>query len=255
MKKAIALLGSFGLLLLLGNPAQAECWDQREQAQIQGFAELDGEIILSFKDAVECTPVREAQVVLEGERYAADWKGYVRLPLERFEAMEDEFLKLRVEKRGYIPLETEVRVEVGVVLDRQFVLSKEIPLHQVRFVLQWSERPRDLDLHLVGEGFHISYRHMRSAANQAMLDRDDLDGHGPETITLTNPGRTARYEVFVHNYSGERPISREATVSVYANNRLDRMMRLPSTRKRAVKILEIVNRTLREANLPVEQVP
>ena len=59
----------------------------------------------------------------------------------------------------------------------------------LRVVLQWGERPRDLDSHLVGTDengeFHVYYGDMFAA--NANLDVDDVSSYGPETITITRP--------------------------------------------------------------------
>lgn len=102
---------------------------------------------------------------------------------------------------------------------------------QYRFVLSWSDRPRDLDAHLTGPDpqtgtdFHISFRNMRSWSGRHFLDVDDQDGFGPETITVTrlDPGA---YRFLVHDWSDQdRPSSAglaasQATVRVYREDRM-----------------------------------
>lgn len=56
-----------------------------------------------------------------------------------------------------------------------------------RIVLTWTDRPRDLDIHILGtdddgKPFHMSFD--RRTAAGATLDIDDKDGFGPETCTL-----------------------------------------------------------------------
>jgi len=78
---------------------------------------------------------------------------------------------------------------------------------QYRFVLSWGASPPDLDAHLVGPTpssgeFHISCRTMRTWERRHLLDRDDTNGHGPETITLEklDPGI---YSFAVQDYSNK----------------------------------------------------
>ncbi len=58
----------------------------------------------------------------------------------------------------------------------------------IRIILDWDKSPNDLDAHLVKDGdYHISYRNKRVADDgAAQLDRDDMNGYGPETITINN---------------------------------------------------------------------
>lgn len=70
--------------------------------------------------------------------------------------------------------------------------------------LSWGTSPSDLDSHLTGpsEGgrFHVSY--MNKELFNANLDRDDTDGHGPETTTVyLAEGDAGVYRFSVHDYS------------------------------------------------------
>jgi uncharacterized protein YfaP (DUF2135 family) len=74
-------------------------------------------------------------------------------------------------------------------------------------VLQWGEKPKDLDLHAkLPDGTHIFYRSgcrgSRYSAPYAELDVDVRSGFGPETITITQP-QAGTYQFFVHNYGGQ----------------------------------------------------
>jgi len=73
---------------------------------------------------------------------------------------------------------------------------------QLRIVLSWSDRPKDLDLHCVSsKGGHIYWSN--KIAGEMQIDMDVTKGQGPETITLDpKPGRS--YRVFVHNYTGSK---------------------------------------------------
>jgi len=229
------------LSLLLLNPQFifAECWDSQEISQISGFSEVDDEIVLSFKDAVDCKPVTKATLLVSGKTFITDQQGYVKIPIEMFEDMDDKEIPVIIEKSGYITLETGLKVMLGSVWNKRFLLSKDLPLGKIRFVLQWGENPSDLDLHFLGSDFHVSYRNKKNVPNRARLDIDDTDGYGPETITVEKPEKNAEYRLFVHNYSGDEDIDDDAVVYVYANNRLDRVVRLPETTSRAVKVLDI----------------
>ena len=106
---------------------------------------------------------------------------------------------------------------------------------QVRIVLDWANRPRDLDAHLIKKGdYHISYRHTTTAQDgAAQLDRDDTNGNGPETITINEMSVTDSYIYKVHDYSNRsRRRSKKlanqsrATVRVYGDNQLVHTFRI-----------------------------
>ena len=228
-----------------GNAVAAECscWDDRERHDVEGFSEMEGTIVFSFKDAVSCEPIRGAEVVLalpDRERTVTTGaKGYIVMPERIVDAMGEGIIGIRLKKDGYIPLETSISVQAGTIRSKRYLVSKDLPPESYRFVLQWDEKPADLDLHLLKDDtLHISYRHMRSIPDLARLDRDDMDGLGPETLTLDRVDAASTYRIFVHNYSGEVPMA-GGCVSVYAENRLDRVIPLPETKGRTVDILLI----------------
>lgn len=116
---------------------------------------------------------------------------------------------------GFVPYDsgaTELRHDgqvVTVSLSR-LLESTEAGGREVRIILNWGSDPaqvKDADSHLVcscgaADG-HVSYsqREHRSATHAALLDVDDTDWGGPETITLKTPPPGA-YLYWVHDYSG-----------------------------------------------------
>lgn len=223
--------------------AECSCWDARERHEVEGFSEIEGAIVLSFKDAVSCEPISGAEVVLslpDRERTVTTGaKGYIVMPERVVDAMGEGTIGVRLKKDGYIPLETNIPVQAGTIRSKRYLVSKDLPPESYRFVLQWDEKPTDLDLHLLKDDtLHISYRHMRSIRDLARLDRDDMDGLGPETLTLDHVNADSTYRLFVHNYSGEASMT-GGRVSVYTDNKLDRVISLPETKGRTVDILMI----------------
>lgn len=249
----LSILISFAVLI--SHNAFASCWQSEEVSRIEGFSELDDIIVLSFKDALDCKPVEGLSVTIGGQSFETDAKGYLELPLEAFEELEDDELFIEAAKKGYMTLKTPVRARIGTVLDKRFLMSKDIPLESARFILQWGDEPQDLDLHLLSPNFHISFRHKKYIPQKARLDRDSLRGYGPETITLQKINSAEKYEVYVDNFSVGEDINSEATVAVYMNNKLDKIVRLPNTALGAVKILEIENGHVTYVNKPVKRVP
>jgi uncharacterized protein YfaP (DUF2135 family) len=80
----------------------------------------------------------------------------------------------------------------------RIVLSPVIPEGEVRIVLTWGARPRDLDAHLYGPlpgggQFHVGFEDRQAPG--VTLDVDAKTGWGPETITARVAPGTYRYYV------------------------------------------------------------
>ncbi len=61
------------------------------------------------------------------------------------------------------------------------------------------------------------------------MDVDDTSSYGPETITIHQPDST-EFVYFVHNYSGEAPITQSnAKVVVYSGNRIIGTFNVPTS--------------------------
>jgi hypothetical protein len=245
----VVFLCSFFVAATVSFAAECSCWDDHERHEVEGFSEMEGAVVLSFKDAVSCEPISGAEVVLSlpdrDRTVMTGAKGYIVMPERVVDAMGEGIIGIRLSKEGYIPLEIKIPVQAGTIRAKRYLVSKDLPPESYRFVLQWDEQPLDLDLHLVTDDtLHISYRHMRSIPDLARLDRDDMDGLGPETLTLDRIDPTSTYRVFVHNYSGEASMT-GGSVSVYADNKLDRVIPLPETQGRTVDVLMIESGKIR----------
>ncbi|MFC5601610.1 VWD domain-containing protein [Deinococcus cellulosilyticus] len=73
--------------------------------------------------------------------------------------------------------------------------------------LKWLDFPRDYDAHLWAPSsapYHLYYGRPGSSDLQSgphmVLDTDDIDGHGPETVTVVPTG-TGKYEYWVNDYT------------------------------------------------------
>ena len=237
MKFKLSVLLSIGLLAL-ASFANAACWSKREYREIENFSELDGKLVLSFKDAVNCQALDGVSVKLGRLEYQTDLNGYLSLPMAPFIEAENLDLPMLISKPGYTKIKTALKVVAGTILNKRMLLSPSLAGNSMRFILQWTDEPSDLDLHLEGEGFHISYRNMK-AGGQATLDQDEQEGFGPETITLKKVARDQHYKVSVVNYSGDGKINESAKVLVYAGDNLERVIPLNETTVKKVNVLEI----------------
>lgn len=105
-------------------------------------------------------------------------------------------------------------------------------LDGMRIVLNWGANPRDLDSHLLYPGNHVYFIKMKGT--DAGLDVDDIDGYGPETITIHRKHDGERYVYAVHNFTdGTNPNSTSlsssgAKVFVYVGQTLIRTYYVPT---------------------------
>ena len=98
----------------------------------------------------------------------------------------------------------------------------------LRAKVEWGENPRDLDSHLVSYNvatqsinWHIYYDNRTPADANGTLDRDDVDGYGPETITLNSVDNNNTYKYYIHKYAGTGDLKNSnAKVSIVYNGRL-----------------------------------
>ncbi|HIP12577.1 MAG TPA: hypothetical protein EYG73_07655 [Arcobacter sp.] len=130
-------------------------------------------------------------------------------------------------------------------------LSPILSSGEMRIVLRWGDTPSDLDSHLVKktdgvQDYHIYYSNPTSGADS--LDRDDTDGVGPETVTISNVDTSSVYTYYVYNYSHNNNTelkNSSATIDISYGNNTDRRANPP----RAIpnedgyywKVFEIVN--------------
>ena len=101
--------------------------------------------------------------------------------------------------------------------EKDFVITKTTAEGEIRVVLEWGTYPNDLDSHMVinGTDVYFANREYRNGGTLvAELDHDDVDGVGPETITLHDSSYSFSY--FIHNFSKTGDIgSSNARVTVY----------------------------------------
>lgn len=226
--------------------ADADALKKRLKAQASDFdEELEDSLALRFFDAVKGTPLVGADVVLDGQRAKTDAEGHVSFPYPSVRQDED-VRYVTVERDGYITTKLALKFMVGTLFHNRFSISPILPLGHVRIVLDWSDAPPDLDAHLVKAGaYHISFRHMTRWEDKALLDRDDLDGAGPETITITNLDRRGVYTYYVHDYTHRLDASftafakSRAHVSIYGDGKLLEQAYVAAGPGRAWKVLEL----------------
>ena len=233
MLKKVLIIGSLALSLMANS-----CWTSKEVA---GFAqdEFSDFARFSIKDAISCEPVEGALVKLGEDIYKTDKNGQIKVPLP--DTNVDKRVSIKMRKEGYIPADEKVMTVFGSYWNNLFLMSKDLPLKSTRFVLSWGSTPQDLDLHLISNKHHISYRHTKSVSGKIELDRDARMGFGPETITTSKINADDVYRVVVYKYTSGGSINDKGQVRVYANSKLNNVVRLPNTKARCIQVATVNN--------------
>lgn len=199
----------------------------------------EGVFTLRFADAENNQAVSNATINIKDiGTYTTDSEGLVRFPIQT-----DGKYHFNFKKSGYITADFTFEVVAGMIYYNRFSVSKLMDMGQIRIVLDWDNTPRDLDLHLEKVGkYHISYQHMRVSSDRtARLDRDDMDGEGPETITITDVDDNATYNCYVHDYTNRnnpdsKKLSKSKTkITVYHNNQLEFVLDVPTNKEEGTR--------------------
>lgn len=206
----------------------------RDQLDDAG-AEEQGLLTLRFFNAENGEPVPDATVTIQDfQTFTTDMEGKIR-----FEKKPDGVYPFSFEKEGFISENNKFEIIAETIFRNRFTVSPVISMGAIRIVLDWDKKPDDLDAHFVKEGdYHISYREKLSSADgKAVLDRDDRDGFGPETITIKDIDEKAEYTFFVKDYTNQnsknsKALSKSnAMVKVYGEGKLLNIWQLSEKQK------------------------
>jgi len=234
MKKTITLLVSIFFCcncLFSQTSGSNKAMDRADDAMDKMY----GLIPMRFFNALNRSPINGAVIEIANiGKYITDNNGKISFPV-----VPDGDYKLAFLKEGYITTSIDFTVLLGGVDLNWYSISPGFSNAGYRIVLEWGEKPADLDINLTKTGgsgnYHISYRNMRSTADgNAVLDRDDTTGYGPETITFGVVEENAVYKCFVHDYTNRSNINsnqmsqRGAIIRVYRLNALVQTFRIPS---------------------------
>ncbi|MDR2448121.1 MAG: hypothetical protein LBD58_12680 [Treponema sp.] len=237
-KKASVLLFA---ALWIGTAAYSQSMDfsfagsDMEKAMIlsdMAIMKLDGLIPMRFANALDGKPIPGATVdIPEIGRFVTDSRGIIAFPKR-----EDGSFTMVFTKEGFITTSIPFRIQISTVINNWFSISPGMD-GDFRFVLDWGEKPADLDIHLEKQGgYHISYWNMRTLSDgSAKLDRDDRSGYGPETITVARAENNGVYHLYVIDYTNRNDgtstaLSRSgATIRMYNSDRLLYTFTVPSS--------------------------
>ena len=134
---------------------------------------------------------------------------------------------------GYITLVRTVEHSASVTTS-VFALSAQLAAGQYRIVLSWGATPADLDSHLwttISDLIYEIYFGDQGSATElpfVLLDTDDVDGYGPETITIYQLSSPAIFAVY--NYSGDPDITASnAQIEIYSGDQKIGNYSVPTT--------------------------
>lgn len=213
---------------------------------------MDGVIPMRFANALNGEGISGGVLRVDGVgNFTTDNRGIIQMP-----EIPDGPYRSVFSKEGFITTPIEFRVQLGAVLFNWFSISPGLDGQAYRFVLDWGERPADLDMHLEKRGgYHISYGNMHSASDGSVkLDRDDRNGYGPETITVNQMEPAGVYDLYVEDYSnrqspGSNMLSRSgAVIRVYRDNQLAHTFSVPSSTGIRWNVLRIERNQIQAIN-------
>lgn len=227
------LFGLLLIVLILSFP-KLNAQDKKLQEDKDDAMEelMSGNITLRFYNAIDGKEIPSATVEINGiDTLTTDEEGKVRCASPE----EDGSYPFTFRARGFITSDFQFDLMAGALFVRRFSVSPEMDIRFLRVVLEWGSDPRDLDAHFVKEnGYHISFRDMRTSADgNGTLERDDRDGYGPETITVKEVSKDAKYRFYVHDYSDRSDQSStklsdsRAVVRVYGEGRILKTFSVP----------------------------
>ena len=213
------------------NPTLQKGLDKTNDAQDKA----GGLVPMRFFNALDRKPIPGASVEIPNVgTFTTTSEGKIAFP-----KIPDGNYTLIFTREGFITTPIDFRILLGAVDINWYNISPGFSNRDYRIVLEWAEKPADLDIHFEktsgSNKYHIAYHATRSAEDgNTVLDRDDTSGYGPETITVGKIDIKGSYVCWVHDYTNRNNASSTqmakegAIVRVYSQNRLMHTFRIPA---------------------------
>lgn len=206
-----------------------------------------------FFNVVTGDPVSGAKVMFENMgTFSTDTSGKITFPKQ-----PNGSIKAIFRKEGFISAIYGIDITSETIFRNRFIASPIMEDEQFRIALSWDKQPDDLDIHFIEKkSYHISYRNSRVLNDgTGQLDRDDMDGYGPESITVSQLDPESEYSCYVYKYTNKKnpstyPLSSsKATIWVFRNNRLLYTFHIPTSQKGDTwNVFKIINGEIVEGN-------
>jgi hypothetical protein len=110
------------------------------------------------------------------------------------------FYSIKASKTDYVDGTESITVVEGQTTSKDIILTPSLTEGKIRIILTWATSD-DLDSHLITPSTEFYYANSGSVTTEAMLDCDDTDGYGPETMTI-NTLNDGTYTYKVYDWSG-----------------------------------------------------
>lgn len=233
VRHVTSLLGLLLVCWLGATSAMAGCWHPHDR-DLWSDDDLDGRVTLSFRNAINCVPVADAEVSVGEHDFTTDRAGLIHLPPGI--RPENGELALLVSAEGYQPTRFDLQFIAGVPRLNRLPLSPRLAAGQARFVLSWGSAEHDFDLFVVGDGRMWSTRDQGAGGGRGALADE---GHGPDTLTLPALQADGRYSVWVHRAAGPPDAGPAAQVHLYFSDGASRGVLLPVASAPWVEVAEI----------------
>ena len=200
-------------------PGLATVYEEAQNVTIVGGGGGDRGVLTGHVTAATTGgPLVEAQVSITGPANRTTTTNSAGVYL--FDDLQYGTYEVTATISGYITLSRTI-VHNSALTTSEFALTEQLAQGQFRIVLSWGETPTDLDAHFwttVSEQVYEVYYGDQGVANEppyVILDTDDQDGLGPETITMFQLSSTGVFAV--KNYVGTPAITESnAQIEVYS---------------------------------------
>ena len=200
-------------------PGLATVYEEAQNVTIVGGGGGDRGVLTGHVTAATTGgPLVEAQVSITGPANRTTTTNSAGVYL--FDELQYGTYEVTATISGYITLSRTI-VHNSALTTSEFALTEQLAQGQFRIVLSWGETPTDLDAHFwttVSEQVYEVYYGDQGVANEppyVILDTDDQDGLGPETITMFQLSSTGVFAV--KNYVGTPAITESnAQIEVYS---------------------------------------
>lgn len=144
-----------GVLLIANLETYSQDKNLRDRIK-DTFQELESNsLTLGFNDALTGKPIPDAEVVISKlGQFKTDYDGRAVFEIPE----QDGIYGVKFTHPKYITSDFEIEIMAGMVPFNRFSVSPLLPIGSLRVILDWSDRPLDLDAHLVKKNdYHISY--------------------------------------------------------------------------------------------------
>lgn len=135
-----------------------------------------------------------------------------------------------------VPLEMRIVAKSSGQTTAVYKGTLKVKAAGLRVRLTWDTAGTDVDLHVTDALGRHAYYANRTAIPGGALDRDDVDGFGPETFTLAQRETGVTYAVSVHYYSDHGRGPTTARVEAWVDGVLKTDMQVGLTNKQTVPI-------------------